>query len=183
MWSRSAALVAAALTLPASASAQGLPVAAGTIEVQAGMAAIALPEATRGTYSAQPELRLGFFVAEGVEAQLEANIRMWPLGSVAPHSAGVGAHLLWYPTLGPGHRNLYLLAGGGVSRNDPPGVLTERTFDPLGRAGLGYKIPLSELGLGALSNGFLTTEFRMEMHFEDERDVVSGIVAAYSYFL
>jgi hypothetical protein len=169
--------------LPASAGAQDLPVSAGTIEVQAGMAAIGLPEATNGTYSAQPELRLGFFLVEGLEAQLEANIRMWPLGSVAPHSAGAAAHLAWYPSLGPGHRNLYLLAGGGVSRNDPPGVLTVRTFDPLARAGLGYKIPLSQLGMGAVPHGFFTTEFRAEMHFEEQTDIVSGIVAAFSYFL
>jgi hypothetical protein len=108
---------------------------------------------------------------------------MWPLGSVAPHNAGGGAHLLWYPALGPGHRNLYLMGGGGIARNEPPGAFAERTFDPLGRAGVGYKIPLSELGLGAMSRGWLTTEFRAEMLLEDETDIVSGIVVAFSFFL
>lgn len=183
MWFRLAALAVAALSLPALARAQVTPTAAGTLEVQGGMAAIGLPEGTDGTYSAQPELRVGYFLSEGIEAQVVGHIRMWPLGMVAPHNAGAAVHLLWYPSLGPGHRNLYLMGGGGIARNVPPGVLAGRTLDPLGRAGLGYKVPLSGLGLGAMSAGWFTTEFRMEMHFGDETSVVAGIVAAYSYFL
>jgi hypothetical protein len=183
MWIRSAALLVAALSIPGLARGQAAPVEAGTVEVQAGMAAIGLPEGTDGTYSAQPELRVGWFLSEGVEVQGVGHIRMWPLGAVAPHNAGAALHLLWYPSIGPGHRNLYLMGGGGIARNDPPGVLVERTFDPLARAGLGYKIPLSGLGLGAMSAGWFATEFRLEMNFEDDTGVVAGIVGAYSYFL
>jgi len=180
---RFAALVAAAVSAPVLAQAQPAPVDAGTLEVQAGMAAIGLPESTNGTYSAQPELRLGYFLADGVELQAVGHIRMWPLGPVAPHSAAGAVHLLWYPSLGPGHRNLYLMAGGGITRNDPPGVLLERTFDPLARFGIGYKIPLSGLAIGAMSGGWLTAEFRGEALFEEYTSPVAGIVVAYSYFL
>jgi hypothetical protein len=180
---RFAAVTAAALLLPVLARAQPTPVGAGTLEVQGGIAAIGMPESTRGTYSAQPELRLGYFLADGVELQAAAHIRMWPLGAVAPHNAAAAAHLLWYPELGPGHRNLYLMAGGGVARNDPPGYLIERTFDPLARFGVGYKIPLADLGLGAMSAGWLTTEFRVEALFEEYTSPVAGIAVGYSYFL
>ncbi|HMB71100.1 MAG TPA: hypothetical protein VKU85_17445 [bacterium] len=180
---RFAALVVAALALPVLAQAQPAPVAAGTLEIQGGIGAIGLPEGTDGTYSAQPELRVGFFLSEGIELQAAGSIRMWPLGTVAPHNASAAAHLLWYPSLGPGHRNLYLLAGGGIARNDPPGFLIERTFDPLARIGFGFKIPLAALGLGAMSAGWFTTEFRSEVLFEEFTSPVAGIAVGYSYFL
>ena len=76
-----------------------------------------------------------------------------------------------------------LFLASGFSSDFLSAAIRSTTFDPLGRAGLGYKIPLSGLGLGAMSAGWFTTEFRMEMHFEDEAAIVAGIVAAYSYFL
>lgn len=183
---RSAALVTAALLLPAFARAEGFAPVAGSIELQGGIATIGLPEATNGTYSAQPELRVGYFLHPAIELQLESNIRIWPLGSVSPHSAGVAGHLLWYPSLGPAGRSLYLLGGAGVARTDPPGVLSVRTFDGLARGALGYKIPLPKHGPeGPVdSNAFLTTEFRVEMVFpKDHTDVVAGIAVAFSYLL
>ena len=153
-------------------------------EIQAGVAGIVLPEAEQGTYSAQPELRLGFFIAEGLQLQLEANGRVWPLGDVASKSLGTAGHLVWFPKLGPQNRNLYLMGGAGMVRTNPPLRLhSEVSYDPLLRGGMGYKIPLQDLGIGFLTAAHLTAEYRFEYLMQDEDDLVSGGVLAVSYFL
>jgi hypothetical protein len=169
------------LLLAGIASAQTFPVVAGTMEVQVGAAGIVLPENTNGMVSAQPELRLGYFVSEGLQLQIVGDARVWPLGMVAPANYGVGAQFLWFPNLGPQNRNLYLLAGAGGAYSDPP--RDDSQFDPLARVGLGVKVPLAGVGLGFLQRAHLTVEYRGELLFQDETDFVSGAAVGFSFFL
>lgn len=179
-----AALLGVALLLPAGALAQTFPVVRGSTEVEFGFAGIVLPESEDGTYSAQPELRFGYFLAEGLELQLGLHGRIWPLGAVASKNYGVAGHVRWYPNLGPGNRNLYLLGGAGAARNDPPPRIPEEaSVDPFARGGLGYKIPLRDLGIGFLSGAHLATEYRLEYVLRGDNDLVSGGLLALSYSL
>ncbi|NNE44695.1 MAG: hypothetical protein HKN12_10830 [Gemmatimonadetes bacterium] len=177
-----AAALAATLLGPA-ASAQTGPTASGSLELQFGIATIALPEDTEGTYSAQPQLRLGLFLSEALQFQVEGYARVWPLGAVAPSSYGVVAQVAWYPSVGPNVRGLYFLAGAGGALNEPPGFMTESSFDPLVRGGLGYRVPLNELGVGFLTAAHLNAEYRAEYLLEDPSDFVSGVAVSFSYFL
>jgi len=179
-----AAVLGVALLLPANAHAQTFPVVRGSSEVEFGVAGIILPESEDGPYSAQPEVRLGYFLAEGLELQLGLHGRIWPLGGVASKSFGLAGHLLWYPNLGPDSRNLYLMGGGGAARNDPPPrIKRDPNIDPFVRGGLGYKVPLRNLGVGFLMSAHLTAEYRVEYVLEENNDFVSGALLALSYFL
>jgi hypothetical protein len=178
------AVLATVLLGPIGARAQTFPMTPGTLEIQVGVGAILLPESSDGTYSAQPEVRVGLFLMPGVQLQVQGDARLWPLGSVAPKSYGASAHLVWFPSLGPENRNLYLMAGGGGALTDPPARTgLDSGFDPLFRGGLGYKIPLSGLRLGFLRQTHLNVEARLEAIFQDEVDVVSGGAIGFSYFL
>jgi hypothetical protein len=169
---------------PASASAQTFPMTSGTIEVQLGLGAIMLPEGSDGTYSAQPELRVGLFLWPGLQLQVQGDARLWPLGGVAAKSYGACAHLLWFPELSPENRSFYLMAGAGGALNDPPARTgLDSGFDPMLRGGVGYKVPLSGLEVGFLKRTHLTVEGRLEALFQDETDLVSGGAVALSYFL
>jgi hypothetical protein len=184
MISRWAVVIAGVVLAPLAARAQTFPVTPGTIEVQAGMAGVVLPEASDGTYSAQPEFRVGYFLAPALQLQLVVHSRLWPLGAVAARNHGVVAHAVWFPNLGPQNRNLYLMAGAGGARNvPPPATGLDVSFDPLLRGGVGYKIPLQDVGLGFLSSTHLTVEYRAEYWLQDEAAFVSGAAFGFSYFL
>ncbi|MGQ0722641.1 MAG: hypothetical protein ACT4PE_13880 [Candidatus Eiseniibacteriota bacterium] len=179
-----AAPLAAVLLGFVPASAQTFPMTSGTLEVQFGLGAVMLPEGSDGTYSAQPELRLGLFLMPGFELQVQGDARLWPLGSVAAKSYGASAQVLWFPRLSPENRNFYLMAGGGGALNDPPARTgLDSGFDPLLRGGLGYKVPLTGLDFAFLKQSHLTIEGRLEALFQDETDLVSGGAIALSYFL
>ncbi|GJM43885.1 MAG: hypothetical protein DHS20C21_07270 [Gemmatimonadota bacterium] len=174
---------AVSLFMASSGLAQSFPVVSGTMEFQFGLTGMALPENSGGgSLSAQPELRVGRFVAEGVELQLVGDARVWPLGVTAPSSYGVSANLLWFPNLGPTSRNLYLLVGGGGALVDPPSAAVGSSFDPLGRVGVGVKVPLSELSVSWTKSLFFTVEFREEYVAADESDYLSGISFSVSQF-
>lgn len=162
------------------ASAQTFPVVAGTMEFGVGASAVALPEEISGSISAQPELRLGYFLAEGLMLQVVGDARVWPLGTVAPSTYGVAGSLLWFPNLGPRSRNMYLLAGGGGNFVDPPQPSEDSSIDPLLRAGVGVKVPLNGLGLSFLHPYHFTAEFREEIAVGDETDFLSGVSFALS---
>ncbi len=166
------------LAAATGASAAGVPITPGTMELQAGIAAIILPESVDGTFSAQPEVRFGYFLREAVELQVIGDVRVWPLGAKAPHSYGIGGVLLWFPRVHE-DRNFYLLAGAGGAYTDPPGT-EGSSFDPLGRAGFGFKVPME--GFGFLPSAFMTIEYRAELSFADETDFVSGAALGISMF-
>ena len=168
------------LLLSGVVSAQTFPVVAGTMEIQLGAAGVILPENTNGMVSAQPELRVGFFVSEGLQLQFVGDARVWPLGTIAPPSYGASAQFLWFPNLGPQNRNLYVLGGMGGAYSDP--LVGDSAFDPLARAGLGFKVPLGDFGLGFVTRSHLTVEYRAEMIFQDETDLVSGVAVGISLF-
>jgi hypothetical protein len=170
-------LIVVAFGLAPRAAAQTFPVVRGAIEFEAGIAGIVLPEDSAGTFSAQPTGRIGYFVAEGFEAQVEGSVRVWPLGSVAAHSVSASGNLLWYPSLGPKSRNLYLLGGAGMASTSPPEEDT--TWDPLARGGIGYKVPLSGKFVNVLH---FTAEFRGEYLLKDPADFVAGALLSLSYF-
>ncbi|MBZ0267087.1 hypothetical protein K8I85_02940 [bacterium] len=157
------------------ASAQTFPVVAGTMEIGAGISAVALPEQTTGSISAQPEVRVGYFLAEGLMLQVTADTRVWPLGTAAPSTYGVAGNLLWFPNLGPRSRNMYLMAGGGGNFVDPPSPTVDSSLDPLLRIGVGVKVPMEEIGLNFLHPYHFTVEFREEMAVGDETDFLSGL--------
>ena len=77
------ALASSAL-LPRIAACQTVPVDPGTFEFQLGVASITLPEESDGMYSAEPELRVGWFLRQTLEVMVQGNIRAWPLGATAP---------------------------------------------------------------------------------------------------
>jgi hypothetical protein len=156
-----------------------VPIEAGTWEIQAGLAGIVLPEDIEGTYSLQPEVRFGYFIADAIELQAQGDVRVWPLGSVAPNSYGVGGSVLWFPSIQE-ERNLYLLGGVGGAYTDPPGSAEDSSFDPLGRVGFGFKVPIT--GLGFLDGSYLNLEYRGEMAFVDDPDFVSGAAIGLSFF-
>jgi hypothetical protein len=176
------AVVAAGLSGAGVVQAQTFPVVAGTLEFQGGMAAVALPEENVGSISAQPELRIGYFFMEGVEAQVVGDGRVWPLGNTAPSFYGVTGNVLWFPNLGPRSRNLYFLGGGGGVLVDPPSPTVDSSIDPLLRAGMGIKISLAEIGWTFLHPFHLTVEFREEVLFGDETDFLSGVSFGLSSF-
>jgi hypothetical protein len=167
---------------PAVAFAQTFPVVPGTLEIGAGMAAVALPEATTGSISAQPEVRVGYFFAEGMMLQVVADTRVWPLGIVAPTSYGIAGNVLWFPNLGPQNRNLYLMAGAGGALVDPPGPAKGSSVDPMIRGGLGVKVSLADVGLHFLRPFHLTVEFREEYVHSDENDFLAGLAFGLSAF-
>jgi hypothetical protein len=192
-----AAVALGSALVPGTAPAQTFPVTKGSQEIQVGFSAISLPEFVGGSISAQPELRYGRFVGEGLEVQLGAETRVWPLGTQAPKLYGGSLSVLWYPNLGPRNRNLYLLVGGGGSWNDPPQVTRDASFDPAVRAGMGVKVSLENLGLAFASGWHLTVEYREELvlYNEDEgayaglgtdvstdRDLLSGLAIGVSLF-
>lgn len=162
------------------ASAQTFPVVAGTMEIGVGVSAVALPERITGSISAQPEVRVGFFLAEGLMLQVVGDARVWPLGNTAPSTYGVAGNLLWFPNLGPRSRNLYLMAGGGGNFVDSPNPADDSSIDPLLRGGVGVKVPLEEIGLGFLHPYHFTVEFREEVVTGDETDFLSAVSFALS---
>ena len=159
-----------ALAEPAGAIPQGLV-------MRFGIAGIVLPEASGGTFSAQPELRLGWFPQAHIAIQIEGSARVWPLGPVAAHSFGLAGNLLWFPPISAGRRELYLLAGGGGYYTDPP--LGGSSFDPALRAGVGVMAPMGGL-VHSLSALRLSMEYRGEYLFADQTDFVSGIAIGFS---
>jgi hypothetical protein len=161
-------VLAVALLSGSSARAQTFPVVGGTQEIQVGIAAVSTPEIVSGFVSAQPELRWGFFLSDGLELQLIADTRVWPLGAYAPKSYGGSLNVLWFPDLGARDRNFYLLAGAGGAWNDPPPESLDASFDPAVRAGIGVKVPLDALGLGFLVGTHLGAEYRGEFVFLNE---------------
>jgi hypothetical protein len=172
-------LVAIGIALAPGSVPAAVPIAPGTWEFQAGIAGIVLPEDIPGTYSLQPEARIGYFIREGIELQAQGDVRVWPLGSVAPNHYGVGGSVLWFPPIQE-ERSLYLLGGMGGAYSDPPGSEEESSFDPLARAGFGFKVPIS--GLGPLDGSYLNLEYRGEMAFTDDPDFVSGAAIGLSFF-
>lgn len=162
------------------ASAQTFPVVAGTMEFGAGATALALPEEITGSISAQPELRVGYFLAEGLMLQVVGDARVWPLGTVAPSTYGVAGSILWFPNLGPRSRNMYLTAGGGGNFVSPPNPSDDSSVDPLLRIGMGVKVPMEEIGLNFLHPYHFTVEFREEIAVGDETDFLSGISFGFS---
>ncbi len=174
-------LVAACFHFSPGKAFAAVPIEAGTWEIQAGLAGIVLPEDIQGTYSLQPEARLGFFIVDAIELQAQVDVRVWPLGSVAPNSYGFGGSVLWFPSIQE-ERNLYLLGGVGGAYTDPPGSVEDSSFDPLGRAGFGFKVPITGTGLGFLDGSYLNLEYRGEMVFVDDPDFVSGAAIGLSFF-
>ncbi|MAF26945.1 MAG: hypothetical protein QF819_07575 [Gemmatimonadota bacterium] len=173
-----AALLAAALIPTLTAGAQTIPVVASTTEYGIGMAALTLPEEVRGPHSLRMDVRGGYFVAEGLQMQAEASVRFWPLGNRAPRGYGMGANALWFPDLGPGNRNMYLLLGGGVVRQNYPGQ--EATMDGLARVGFGVKLRSPVLRYVWMTHA--AVEFRSEAHFADEVETTSGFTVGVSRF-
>ena len=176
------ALATAVLAGAGTVGAQTFPVVAGTLEIQGGMAAVTLPEQYFGSISAQPELRFGYFIAEGLMIQAVGDMRVWPLGTAAPSFYGVTGNLLWFPNLGPRSRSLYLLGGAGGLLLDPPNPAEGRTFDGVIRGGVGVKISLAELGARFLHPFHFTVEFREELSIADETDMLSGVSFGLSSF-
>jgi hypothetical protein len=160
------------------------------MEIQVGVAGMVLPESFPGTYSIQPEARFGYFIREGLEVQALGDVRVWPLGGRAPHSYGIGGSLLWFPSFQE-ERSFYVLGGAGGTFSDPAGP-AEGGFTPLVRAGVGFKVAMT--GLKFLGSGFLTMEYRAELHFFDdpeyfddptltnESDFMSGAAIGFSFF-
>jgi hypothetical protein len=173
--------VAGSALLPAVGAGQDFPVSAGTLEVQVGVAGIVLPEESRGTFSAQPEVRVGWFLRERLELQAEGDVRVWPLGTIAARSYGVSGNLLWYPPLADDRHDLYFLGGGGGAYTDPPGPAADTSFDPLLRGGVGLKVPLEGLN-EAFRAIYFTAEYRGELILADSSDFVSGIALGLSRF-
>lgn len=167
-------LVGASATL-----AQTFPVVRGTTELQVGGVGVVMPEDSGGMVSLQPEVRFGYFIGEGLQVQLAGDVRVWPLGLVAPARYGGAVSLLWFPNLGPQNRDLYLLAGAGGAYTDPPGSRAEGEFDPLLRVGLGIKVPLGAFLL--LERAHLTMEYRGDLVLQDETDFLSGIGIGLSF--
>jgi hypothetical protein len=154
----------------------------GLIEVQVGVAGIVLPEASRGTFSAQPELRIGLFLSDHLELQGEASVRVWPLGVVAASSLGLSGNALFYPATASRAR-IYFLGGGGGALTDPPGPAEDSSFDPLVRGGTGVRVALAGLGVPILDPLTFVAEYRGELVFADDTDFVSGISLGVSRFL
>src|SRR5262245_51320053 len=80
------ALAPATQTPPIEAAAPEAPSAPRTLEIQLGVAGVTLPEESNGLCSAEPELRLGWFIRPNVEFQAQGDIRAWPLGNIAAKS-------------------------------------------------------------------------------------------------
>lgn len=166
------------LLLAASSASADIPVGVGSKEIQIGVAGIVLPENSLGTYSLQPEVRVGWFIREAVEVVLQGDVRVWPLGEKAANSYGAGVALAFFPKLNETH-NLYLLGGVGGAYADPPGAV-DAGFDPLVRAGFGFKVPVA--GLPLLPGAYLNVEYRGEFVLADENDFVSGAALGLSFF-
>jgi hypothetical protein len=183
--------LAVAAFLPTGvASAQSFPVTPGTLEFQLGIAGIVLPEDQNGTFSAQPEVRAGYFVLEGLQLQAEANARVWPLGNQAPKSYGLGAHVLWFPRPFPS-RSVYALGGLAVSYLDyADRYQIESGVVPSVRVGGGIKVSLAKGFVRFMRSGHFTVEYRGEWIRLNEDmvvsgrqvDFVSGIALGYSIF-
>ena len=167
---------------PMGASAQTFPVTRGTMEFGAGMAAVTLPEETSGSISAQPEVRVGYFFAPGMMLQAVADMRVWPLGVVAPTRYGIAGDVLYFPNLGPQNRNLYLMAGAGGTIVNPPGPAKGTSVDEMIRGGVGIKVSLANVGLHFLRPFHFTVEFREEYVHSDENDLLSGLSFGLSSF-
>ena len=172
-----AAPAAAANAAADTSDAEVLAVAPEGLVLRFGVAGIVLPEESGGTFSAQPELRLGWFPQAHLAVQVEGSARVWPLGAVASHSFGLAGNVLWFPPLSEGRRELYLLAGAGGYYTDPP--VGDATFDPAVRGGVGVMAPLGGLAK-SLSALRLSVEYRGEYLLADKTDFVSGIALGFS---
>ena len=175
-------LAGAFLAVP-TAGAQSFPIVGGTQELQFGLSMVSMPEITSGSWSAQPEVRWGLFLADALELQVTADVRAWPLGAEAPKSYGGIVGLLWFPDLSAGERNFYLLAGAGGAWSDPPEITIDASFDPTVRGGMGLKVPLDNLGLGFLAGKHLNAEYRLDFVYlnEDETDYPAFTDVATNY--
>jgi hypothetical protein len=162
-----------------AAFAQTFPVVRGTTELQVGGVGVVMPEDSGGMISLEPEVRFGYFIGEGLQVQLAGDVRVWPLGVVAPANYSGAVSVLWFPNLGPQSRDMYLLVGAGGAYSDPPGPQAEGEFDPLFRFGLGVKVPLGSFLL--LERAHLTMEYRGDVAFQDETDFLSGIGMGLSF--
>lgn len=176
-----ASILAASVLRPGVGAAQTFPVDSGTLEIQVGVAGIVLPEESDGLFSAQPELRVGWFVRDRIEFQVQGDVRIWPLGDTAARSYGGSGNLLWYPKLAGDRHDLYFLGGAGGAYSDPPDPALSSGFDPLVRGGIGLKVPLAGLS-DALRSLFFNAEYRGELVLQDETAFVSGISIGVSRF-
>jgi len=168
-----AALASTALAQESTPPAEeAAPEIARGLVFRVGVAGIVLPEASNGTFSAQPEVRFGWFLQQRVAIQIEGSARVWPLGGVAARSYGLAGNVLWFPPLGREGRELYLLAGGGGAYTDP--AVGDTSFDPAIRGGIGVLAPLAGL-VPSLAGLRLAVEYRGELVRADETDFVSGI--------
>jgi len=178
--------LAGALTFADVASAQDeepapeFSVAKGSQDLQFGFSMVSLPEIVKGAWSAQPEIRYGVFLSDGLQLQITAETRVWPLGKEAPKSYGGGVNLLWFPDLGTASRNFYLLVGGGGAYEDPPQQTLDASFDPMVRGGVGARVPLRDLGIPFMASWYLSTEFAVKAVLlgEDEEDYPASPGAA-----
>lgn len=152
-------------------------VAADGLVLRVGIAGIVLPEASGGTFSAQPELRIGWFTGVDMAVQVEASARVWPLGGVSAKSYGVAGNILWFPPLAGEQRDFYLLGGGGSYYSDP--VLGDSSFDPVVRGGVGMLASLASL-IPSAASVRLAVEYRGELLLADDTDFVSGIALGLS---
>lgn len=152
-------------------------VVADGLVLRVGIAGIVLPEASGGTFSAQPELRIGWFTGVDMAVEVEASARVWPLGGVSAKSYGVAGNLLWFPSFGGDQRDFYLLGGGGGYYSDP--VLGDASFDPVVRGGVGLLASLASL-IPSAASVRLAVEYRGELLLADETDFVSGIALGLS---
>jgi hypothetical protein len=174
-------LVVVAGLLPSGAAAQSFPVVRGTWTFQLGASGMVLPERYDALWSLQLEGRAAMFLVEGLELQAQGDVRVWPLGAKAPKAYGFTGNVLWYPRIGD-TRNLYLLGGGGgyLRQGETP-AHGEDGFQPLLRGGLGTHISLEQMG--PVRAFHFTTEFRVDVLFEEETSFSTGIALGLSYFI
>ena len=166
--------------LASDVAAAPFSVEPGTLEGQIGASHSVLPEEVNATTAIQLEGRGGYFFAEGLEAVLAVDTRIWPLGSQAPASFGVTGNVAWYPAISE-ERNLYLSAGGGGFFRDPDeSSPLDSGFQPMFRGAVGQKISLEKMG--PVRDFYLTSEFHLSVWFEEETSIIGGISIGLSYF-
>lgn len=166
--------------LASEVAAAPFSVEPGTIEGQIGASISVLPEVVDAPTAIQLEGRGGYFFAEGLEAVVIADMRVWPLGNQAPGSFGVTGNVAWYPAISE-ERSLYLSVGGGGFFRDPDeSSPLDSGFQPMVRGAVGQKISLEKMG--PVKDFYLTSEFHLSAWFEEETSLIGGISIGLSYF-
>ncbi|MEZ5066392.1 MAG: hypothetical protein R3B81_16820 [bacterium] len=173
-------ILAATLALPGGTRAETFSVAPGTWEGQVGVTGVTLAEYLDAMWAIQVEGRVGRFLREGIELQAVGSARVWPLGDQSPKAFGTTANLLYFPRITESHNLYFLVGAGGLYRSSPNETLGDTGFDGLARVGFGTKVHPSDTGW--ISHFHLTSEFRIEMLFEQEVNTVAGITFGLSYF-